>query len=386
MIELTCAVQTYEWGKHGKNSKVAEYAKTCCKDFELSDSKPYAELWMGDHPNGPCFIKSDSCPLSVYLKKNKKVLGAFESLPFLFKVLSIEKALSIQAHPDKKLAAELHEKFPNVYKDANHKPEMTLALTEFEALCGFRDIKEIIKFTDTFEEFGALFDAGIQEKKRDRELLKEMFTTLMKTDNRKIVALLQSLNKRLENKKHKKRSIEELFQRIYNQFPDDIGCFCLFFLNYVILKPGDAMFLKANEPHAYISGDCVECMASSDNVVRAGLTPKLKDVEVLTKMLTYEYGSAESKLLKEEKIGMHSLLYDPPIDEFSVVAVKLKENEREELKGVDGPSILIVTEGEGQINDVEVKSGQVFLNSAGNALTIQTISNIAIFIATCGDF
>ena len=78
-----------------------------------------------------------------------------------------------------------------------------------------------------------------------------------------------------------------LFHRLNQQYPNDIGIFCVFFLNHFTLQAGEAVFLAANEPHAYLSGSCIECMATSDNVVRAGLTPKHRDVNVLCSMLTY---------------------------------------------------------------------------------------------------
>jgi mannose-6-phosphate isomerase class I len=81
---------------------------------------------------------------------------------------------------------------------------------------------------------------------------------------------------------------ELLVLRLENQYPSDIGVIAAFFLNHVKLKPGEALFLGANEPHAYLSGECVECMATSDNVVRAGLTPKFIDVPTLCSMLTYK--------------------------------------------------------------------------------------------------
>merc|ERR1712072_492467 len=83
-----------------------------------------------------------------------------------------------------------------------------------------------------------------------------------------------------------------LIMRLHTQYPGDIGCFCPFFLNHITLQPGEAIFLAANEPHAYLSGDLAECMACSDNVIRSGLTPKFKDVELLCECLTYHTGAA----------------------------------------------------------------------------------------------
>jgi mannose-6-phosphate isomerase len=81
---------------------------------------------------------------------------------------------------------------------------------------------------------------------------------------------------------------EELVIRLEKQYPADVGILSIFFLNYLRLAPGEAVCLAANEPHAYLSGECVECMAASDNVVRAGFTPKYKDTDTLCSMLTYK--------------------------------------------------------------------------------------------------
>lgn len=101
-------------------------------------------------------------------------------------------------------------------------------------------------------------------------------------------------------------------------------------------------------------------MATSDNVVRAGLTPKFKDVEVLVDMLTYRYGSAESQKMTPEPFGTQSLLYNPPIDEFAVVLTKLKENQTEKHQPIEGPSILIVTDGSGELTGEALKTESNF--------------------------
>uniref|UniRef100_A0A453HXT6 Uncharacterized protein n=1 Tax=Aegilops tauschii subsp. strangulata TaxID=200361 RepID=A0A453HXT6_AEGTS len=81
---------------------------------------------------------------------------------------------------------------------------------------------------------------------------------------------------------------EQLVLSLEQQYPGDVGVLSAFFFNYVKLRPGEALYIGANEPHAYLSGECVECMATSDNVIRAGLTPKYKDVQTLCSMLTYK--------------------------------------------------------------------------------------------------
>ena len=136
---LTTKVQNYAWGKLGSQSKAA----TLCNEpsLKIDDETPYAELWMGTHPNAPSKIGSK--PLKDFISKDTitpDLYNKYQDLPFLFKVLSIQKALSIQAHPDKQLAERLHKEFPQVYKDANHKPEMVpkligLCFDAFRSVC-----------------------------------------------------------------------------------------------------------------------------------------------------------------------------------------------------------------------------------------------------------
>jgi mannose-6-phosphate isomerase len=231
---------------------------------------------MGTHPNGPSTTLPDKKPLLDVLKQNptllsSKVASSYQNdLPFLFKVLSVNLALSIQAHPTKEKAVELHSKFPNIYKDPNHKPEMTVALTPFEALCGFRPLQDIKAFLQTWPEFAEVvgaqatkeFVSGVnaaaveeQDVQGNKQLLKTIFSNLMRCDESKVKQQLEVVVKRLGSPQdHQEGSIESLFLRLNQQFPGDVGCFCALFLNYVILQPGEAMFLAANLPHAYLSG------------------------------------------------------------------------------------------------------------------------------------
>lgn len=231
---------------------------------------------MGTHPNAPTvFYNDDSTTLATHLATHPEQLSPElaerynNTLPFLFKVLSIAKALSIQAHPDKSLAESLHAKRPDLYKDPNHKPEMALALTDFEALVGFRPVEEIAKFLNDFPEFKNVvgedvateFTGLVASKKPTADMkagLKKLFTALMTADNTLIQQQLTKLMNRMKsdyaNDLKQKGSVAEVVSRLHSQFPGDVGCFCLFILNFVALGPGGAIYLKANEPHAYISG------------------------------------------------------------------------------------------------------------------------------------
>ncbi|KAH9457629.1 hypothetical protein Pst134EB_009945 [Puccinia striiformis f. sp. tritici] len=170
----------------------------------------------------------------------------------------------------------------------------------------------------------------------------------MNASTESVTEQVQKLIKRIESEGGRDKpfgSDEELLLRLNDQFPDDVGIFCAFVLNVVQLEPGQAAFLQADEPHAYLTGDIVECMASSDNVVRAGLTPKLRD------------------------------LYDPPIEEFSVLLTKLSPGEQDQHPPINGPSILIVTQGSGTIStggqEIAPKhEGQVYFIAAGTPVQI----------------
>ncbi len=136
----------------------------------MDESKPYAEWWFGTHPNGPGFVKfeDENILVSELFKAKPDLLGDdFSSLrsvdgqlPYLLKVLSVEKALSIQAHPDPILARKLHSSFPKIYKDPNHKPEMAIALTNFESMCGFRAFTEIVGYTKSVPELRAVIGSS----------------------------------------------------------------------------------------------------------------------------------------------------------------------------------------------------------------------------------
>lgn len=138
----------------------------------------------------------------------------------------------------------------------------------------------------------------------------------------------------------------QIFNHCNHYFPNDIGVLSIFFLNIVQMKPGQAIFLAANEPHAYLSGDCIECMACSDNVIRAGLTPKYKDVETLIEMLDFSGKTVEEKFFEPIDIGPYSKLFKPPVQDFAVIQVKVpKDVHNYCIENRSFGSIIIVLKG-----------------------------------------
>lgn len=399
MLQLRCSVKNYEWGKKGLNSFVAQLIKATEPTATIED-KPYAELWMGTHPSGPNFIIGEEKTLSEWIEENPKCLGEKvvkkfgNQLPFLFKVLSVNKALSIQAHPNKSHAEKLHINNPKLYPDPNHKPEMAIALTEFKALCGFRPLAEIQNCLKEIPELCAVIGEVIADQMINASadsyylLLKECFTALMSSSEEKYCPQLESLVKRFS--KSKETDVNKIFLEIHSQFPGDIGCLAFFFLNYIILKPGESLFLAANEPHAYLFGDCIECMACSDNVVRAGLTPKFKDVQTLCDMLTYKCHSPSETLFypSKDQNDEFKKIFNPPVPDFAVSKIEVPSDVKHyTFYPLDSACILLIINGSCSIKasnkNLQVGKGSVLFISCGEKLEMEIDDGLLMFCAYC---
>merc|ERR1712029_797585 len=204
-------------------------------------------------------------------------------------------------------------------------------------LCGFRpltqiqnNIKEVAQLRQVIGQDCA--NTLLKATADNYQLpLESAFASLMTCSKEKLMEALESLKQEIEKKKVL-TSTESLFKRLAHDFPGDVGCFVIYFLNLIQLKPGEAMFLGPNLPHAYLSGDCIECMACSDNVVRAGLTPKLIDVPTLCEMLIYqcpEDGKVEDTFkFKPGKENENTLVFDAPVPDFSVAQLTAKHSEK----------------------------------------------------------
>ncbi|CAG5957669.1 mannose-6-phosphate isomerase [Menidia menidia] len=404
VFPLTCTVQNYAWGKVGLKSEVAKLVVGGDPLAVIEENKPYAELWMGAHPKGDAQIKDNriaQTTLGQWIAHypaclGSKVKDAFQGqLPFLFKVLSVNTALSIQAHPNKELAASLHAQFPEHYPDNNHKPEMAIALTPFQGLCGFRPVEEILRFLKSVPEFHVLVgDEAAEELRcsvgddvRTSRALKRCFSRMMSCEKKLFVDELNELVKRITEEgaagKDTSSSNGDLLLRLHSQYPGDIGCFSIYFLNYVVLEPGQAMFLGANEPHAYLYGDCIECMACSDNTVRAGLTRKYIDVNTLCAMLNYNPAPVSAKIFQcvPEPSDPYVTLYDPPVPDFTVMKIQVPATVKEyTVAPVDSASILLVIEGDATatcpaaLSDISMRRGTVLFVSANESVSLHVSS------------
>merc|ERR1719313_2764390 len=386
---LRCAVQQYAWGQVGSASAVARLSGE-----GIDETKPYAELWMGTHPSGPSLVVDDSKSLEEHLKEHPEWMGNVASypggggLPFLFKVLSVAKALSIQAHPDKALAEKLHGERPSVYKDDNHKPELAIAITPFQGLCGFRSPDSIVQNLDKYPEFNtivgeeaALALREVSDDESARSALRAMLYAVLTCPAERASQALDDLRTRLSTTPNPD-ALEECILTVSDDFPGDVGAVAPFFLNHVQLNPGEAFFMAANEPHAYLKGDILECMACSDNVVRAGLTPKLVDTPVLVDMLTYDYGYPQ--IMRPSPSA--STLYRPPVKDFEVEVVSVEAAEAWNCAPSLSPQIVLVVDGTAEDESAEesadeIEPGACYFVPANESLEFTASSKMRIAIA-----
>lgn len=349
LYSLECPVQKYDWG----NSDPAGLIPTLTAgDQAWPKGVPAAELWMGAHRSAPARLSVDGASLAEKIASEpahflgRDLAGrGVTTLPFLFKILDAKRPLSIQAHPDKSHAEELHRRDPQHYPDDNHKPELAICLRDMRALVGFRPVEHIETYLAKLPELARLCkpedeNAGLPlPGEKPRDWIRALYSSLMRATPERIDTSARYLLRREE----KGFVVEnKLFRTLVHLFGTrDPGIFSLFFLNYVELKYGEAIFLGPNEPHAYLSGQILECMAASDNVVRAGLTGKFMDLETLLGMLHYQPGLPN--ILTPRALD-HSEYYPIPVNDFLVRHWNCA-GQTVRVRGHNRPSIFLVLNG-----------------------------------------
>ncbi|KAH9929240.1 RmlC-like cupin domain-containing protein [Fomitopsis serialis] len=398
LIRLRTAVQQYPWGKQGSASLAARLAKNSVgPDFSIDESKTYAEIWMGTHPNGPSHLydapdtslhsivasnPAVNLPPSSTAQTQSKVPvpatssdsptagGGGTHIPFLFKILSIQKALPLQAHPDKDLGARLRSQHPDLAPDANHKPEIAVAIgapledaregESFTGFVGFRPLEDVAASLRNVHELRQAVgdeqavDAFVREP--NREGLKRVWGALLKKGpSGEVKPFVEKLAERVQGGGTDGLTEEQawLVNKVSQQYPGDAGVFATtFFMNFAKLRKGEALWIGADEVHAYLEGDIIECMAISDNVLNAAFSPPSElaaQIPIFVDMLTYTARPAGHWALppKAYARGTHgrTTAYDPPLEEFAVLRTVLGNREGREVLKVRGPLVGIVTKG-----------------------------------------
>ena len=212
-----------------------------------------------------------------------------------------------------------------------------------------------------------------------QKALQELFCSFMNCPREKSTKQLNLLLKRLQSEQgdqvdpHKEppweRKCARAILRLAAQFPGDAGAMAPFFLNYLLIAPGESFFMAPNEPHAYVAGEILECMACSDNVVRAGLTPKFKDVPNLISMLTYTMGGPNINVGTPTESDNRIMMYIPPIPEFLVMIITCNPDEVLTMPQLYVPAVFIVIEGSGSTDNAD---GQRLVMRPGRTYYIPT--------------
>jgi mannose-6-phosphate isomerase len=288
IVRLFGAVQNYAWGSE---SLLPSFLGV------EPDGRPQAELWLGAHPSLPSVLDGVALDAAVtadpgrFLGPNGSRLG--NTLPFLMKVMAVASPLSIQVHPSKEQAEAgfrrenalgLSIDAPNRnYRDENHKPEIICALTEFELLCGFVDEVEtrrrltIIRRAAAQAALDRIIDRFLESEAtaEGRRALLSAILSLPREVVTDVVVAVRVARGELGL---------GYLDPIADRYPNDAGVFVAALMNHRVLKPGEAVFFAAGQTHAYLSGLGIELLANSDNVVRAGLTPKHIDIAELLRL------------------------------------------------------------------------------------------------------
>ncbi|ENK7135929.1 mannose-6-phosphate isomerase [Enterobacter roggenkampii] len=356
MQKLINSVQNYAWG--------SKTALTDLYGIANPNNLPMAELWMGAHPKSSSKIEDASGQarsLRDVIDADKaallgdKVAQRFGELPFLFKVLCADQPLSIQVHPNKQ-ASEIGFAKENAagipldapernYKDPNHKPELVFALTPFLAMNAFREFSEIISLLQPVAGANNAIAHFLENPNADA--LSQLFASLLNMQGEEKSHALAVLKAALESQQGEPWETIRLIAQFY---PDDSGLFSPLLLNVVKLNPGEAMFLFAETPHAYLQGVALEVMANSDNVLRAGLTPKYIDIPELVANVKFVAKPAAELLTQPVKNGAE-LDFPIPVEDFAFSLHDLSQTETTIAQ--ESAAILFCVEGEATLHKGE---------------------------------
>ena len=396
IFPLEGVVQHYSWG--GTAFIPALLGK------ENNPGKPYAEYWMGAHIKAPALVrqKHRAVALDKLVKEQpSNVLGNsiaqnFGGLPYLLKVLDVKDMLSIQVHPDKQRAkaafeAENREGIPvdaaqRNYKDANHKPELMAALSEFWLLHGFKpepELKRVLNSVPELQYLVSIFDKGGY---------KDLYRHVMEIGQERVNKELKPLLNRiipLYKKDKLSRNSEDFWAaraaQLYTINDNiDRGLYSIYFFNIVHLKPGEAVFQDAGVPHAYLEGQNMEIMANSDNVLRGGLTVKHIDVAELMKHVKFE--ATEPNIIHPEKrTSGAEEVYITPAADFQLSRIQLTPHQSVIIESTS-PDIYFVYDGKIEAYEGEeriaCRKGGAFFAIAGSKVQLKAGNASTVFRAS----
>jgi mannose-6-phosphate isomerase len=361
-------VRPYAWG--------SRHFIAALQQRPVPAAEPEAELWLGAHPAAPSSIVVDApadrretpSPSAVDLRALDRciaespvdtlgvdVAGRFGGeLPFLMKILAAAQPLSLQAHPDRAQAfqgfeAETAAGTPleapeRSYKDRRHKPELLVALTPFAALCGFRPVAATGRLLAELGVEALLPYQRLLEAEPPAVALEAVFRALLGLPRSEQQALTDAVCRAASRAPSGPFDGELAWvRRLADLYPGDVGVTGALFLNLVQLAPDEAIFLPAGNLHAYLEGAGVEIMASSDNVLRGGLTPKPINVPELLRILKFDEAEALPLVPTPARDG--EWVYPTPAEEFELSRIELEGAGGRRERVPRGPEVLLVSAG-----------------------------------------
>ena len=316
-VLLANPVRTYDWGSHTVLPGLL--------GERVPSARPWAEIWIGAHPSDPS-----------RLPDGRTLADVEPDLPFMVKLLAADVPLSIQAHPDRDRAAAgfaaeddaavPHDSGARSYKDLNHKPELLVAITPAEALCGFRDPAEIVALAGRWgsplwsEIIADLADLADTSAQRSAARLRAAFAGLVTLTGPDLAALVGEVVTAAGTLVSVPGSVDQRAAhwvlRLAELHPQDPGVVAPLLLRLVALAPGDGLFVGAGVLHSYLHGAGVEFQASSDNVLRAGLTSKKIDLPELLAVIVGDHG--RQPIVHPTHLAPGLDAYQVPVDDFAV--------------------------------------------------------------------
>jgi mannose-6-phosphate isomerase len=392
MYVMTGSIKHYAWGGTHYIPKLLS--------THNPESKPFAEYWLGTHPGGQSRIwLSETASTGLvdlirseprrYLGKN--VVDLFGELPFLLKVLDVKGMLSIQVHPNKEEAKKGFDReneagipldAPNRnYKDANHKPEVMVALSDFWLLHGFNP--RLAEILENHEVLGPLLP--LLESKG----LQGLYKYVMELPQAGVDDMLRPLAEKIvplyEDNQLSKSSPDFWAAKVMSESKPsfenlDRGIFSIYFFNILHLNQGEAIYQGAGVPHAYLEGQNIELMSNSDNVLRAGLTPKHMDIPELMKHTQFEFIHPE--IMRGDILGK-LINYNCPIPDFQLHALTLQAGESFSDHS-RGPEIWIMLKGKADwtgFRSVQTQQGQAVFVIPDEYFTLHAQEDSQLFRA-----
>ncbi|MDO5746829.1 MAG: mannose-6-phosphate isomerase, class I [Actinomycetaceae bacterium] len=390
MKKVKGAPQFYEWG-----------SSTAIPSFlsQIPDGRPVAELWFGAHPLGKTLCEDGVSVEELIRRDPGKILGPdiastfSHSLPYLMKYIAVDTPLSLQVHPVRSQAEVGYrqeeqegirlDSFERTYKDPNHKPELIYALTQCEALSGFRARRRIISLFEDIDTDVARWIHGVMQKSLPHSRLHEISGVKKVTQvlldpqtrptAREIGELIGCCRKRLHRGCSPSPRADSIACQMFDIYPDDPGVIISLLLNPVTLQPGEVLFNPAGTLHCYVKGFGVEVMAASDNVVRVGLTRKYVDVHEALECI--DFHAAPPVRLAPEIVSPHINMFYAPVDDFELCLCHLLEDQRTQLP-VHGARMVACLQGQAvaytQEESVEMVRGDVvFVPACDGPLTLE---------------